>query len=160
VIPGGTAVRVPGYIGVKPGVSKGVGDRHCSVGGPPLKRNVEGYGMMGPGEKLGSPWPLLAIRSFLDMQGVINPGQYGFRAGHSTAMTIQDMVERVRGAGNSKKAFNTVDHGVLLAKLEHYGVRGEVLGLLGSYLRGRFQYVVYNGGESSRWVAKCGVPQG
>jgi hypothetical protein len=84
-----------------------------------------------------------------------NPGQYGFRAGHSTAMAVQDMVERVRGAWNSKrtalgvfidlkKAFNMVDHMILLAKLEHYGVRGKVLGLLGSYLEGRFQYVVYN----------------
>jgi hypothetical protein len=110
------------------------------------------------------------LLEFLDVQGVINPGQYGFRAGHSTAMAVQDMVERVRGAWNSrraalgvfidlKKAFNTVDHGILLAKLEHYGVRGDVLGLLGSYLEGSFQYVVYNGGESGRWVVRCGVPQ-
>jgi hypothetical protein len=103
---------------------------------------------------------------FLDLQGVINPGQYGFRAGHSTAMAVQDMVERVRGAWDSKratlgvfidlkKAFNTVDHGILLAKLEHYGVRGEVLGLLGSYLEGRFQNVVYNG--VSRVGGRLGV---
>ena len=41
-----------------------------------------------------------------------------------------------------KKAFDTVDHGVLLAKLDHYGVRGGTLDLLDSYLRGRAQYVV------------------
>jgi hypothetical protein len=103
------------------------------------------------------------LLEFLDMQGVINPGQYGYRAGHSTAMAVQDMVERVRGAWNSKKAalgvfinlkkaFDTVDHGILLEKLKHYGVRGEVLRLLGSYLEDRFQYVVYNGGESGSWV--------
>jgi hypothetical protein len=58
------------------------------------------------------------------------------------------------------KVFDTVDHGVLLVKLEHYGVKGEVLGLLRSYLEGRFQYVVYNRGESGRLLVRCGVPQG
>jgi hypothetical protein len=54
----------------------------------------------------------------------------------------------------------TVENRILLAKLEHYEVRGEVLGLLGSYLGGRFQYVVYNGGKSGRWEVRCRVPQG
>jgi hypothetical protein len=75
------------------------------------------------------------LQEFLDVQGVINPGQYGFRAGHSTAMAIQDMVERVRGAWNSKKAalgvfidlkkaLDMVDHGIFLAKLEPWSERG------------------------------------
>merc|ERR1711888_288770 len=108
---------------------------------------------------------------FLDAHWVLTPGQYGFRAGHSTAMAVLDMVERVRGAwgrGNAalgvfidlKKAFNTVDHGLLLAKLEHYGVRGPALGLLGSYLGGRSQYVMYGGYESEKGAVECGVPQG
>jgi len=74
-------------------------------------------------------------------------------------MAIQDMVES-EGAQDGKrailrvfidlkKAFYMVDHRVLLEKLEHYGVRGEVLGLLESYLEGRLKYVVYNGGESA-----------
>jgi hypothetical protein len=96
------------------------------------------------------------LLEFLDHQKVITPSQYGFRSGHSTAMAVMDMVERVREAWRKKivvlgvfidhkKAFNTVDHMVLLAKLEHYGVRWEALGLLGIYLRDR--YVVYNGGN-------------
>ena len=48
----------------------------------------------------------------------------------------------------------------MLAKLEHYGVRGGALGLLESYLGGRAQYVVYGGHESGRGMVECGVPQG
>ena len=81
------------------------------------------------------------------------------------------MMEWVRGAwgwGNAalgvfidlKKAFDTVDHQLLLAKMAHYGVRGGFLGLLESYLGGRSQYVVYGGHESGRGSVECGVPQG
>jgi hypothetical protein len=107
------------------------------------------------------------LLEFLDRQGVVIPGQYGFRSGHSTNMAVVDMVkilERVREAWRKKnvalgvfidlkKEFDTVDHSILLAKLEHYGVRGETLGLLGSYLRD-------NGIESRRHGVECGVPQG
>jgi hypothetical protein len=111
------------------------------------------------------------LLEFLNHQGVVIPGQYGFRSGHSKAMAVVEMVERVREAWRKKnvalgvfidlkKAFDTVDHRVLRSKLEHYGVRGEALGLLESYLRDRSQYLVYNGGVSGRCGVECGVPQG
>ena len=53
-----------------------------------------------------------------------------------------------------------MDHGLLLRKLEHYGVRGDALALMGSYLQGRSQYVCYGGFESERGQVRCGVPQG
>ena len=75
---------------------------------------------------------------FLGGHGVLAQGQYVFRAGHSTAMAVLDMVEKVRGAWGRrnaalgvfidlKKAFNMVDHGLLLAKLEHCWLAGELL---------------------------------
>ena len=108
---------------------------------------------------------------FLDKHKVTIAGQYGFRSGHSTAMAVLDMVEKVRGAwgqGNValgilidlKKAFDTVDHEILLAKLEHYGVRGTARKLVESYLKDRTQYAQYDGFESDRGPLSCGVPQG
>ena len=64
------------------------------------------------------------------------------------------------GVFDLKKAFDTVDHEILLQKMEHYGIRGVAQGLMKSYLRDRTQYVCYGGYESERGKVECGVPQG
>ena len=58
------------------------------------------------------------------------------------------------------KAFDTVNHAILLDKLHHYGVRGNALDWFRSYLSNRKQYVSYNGVSASTKLITCGVPQG
>ena len=58
------------------------------------------------------------------------------------------------------KAFDTVNHNILLSKLHHYGIRGIPHEWFKSYLNGRSQYVYINGINSDYLPIKCGVPQG
>ena len=58
------------------------------------------------------------------------------------------------------KAFDTVNHQILLDKLQYYGVRGVADDWFSNYLQNRQQFVQYNGTNSSSHNIKCGVPQG
>ena len=98
-------------------------------------------------------------------------GQYGFRSNHDTTMAVIDMVDKITAAMDSSsysigifidlsKAFDTLNHSILLAKLNHYGIRGLALDWFTSYLNNRYQYVEYHGNKSSHLNITCGVPQG
>ena len=59
-----------------------------------------------------------------------------------------------------RKAFDTVNHEILLNKLEHYGIRGNMLKWFQSYLSYLKQYVSVSGQSSELLAITCGVPQG
>ena len=96
--------------------------------------------------------------------------QFGFRPGHTTQDVLVSMVDEWRKALDEdnlvgsimldlSKAFDSVDHMILLRKLEHYGVRGEELKWFEGYLDGRRQRVLVGGAKSCWSDVKRDVPQ-
>ena len=111
------------------------------------------------------------LYAFLDYNNIIYDLQFGFRQQYSTSHALINITENIRKAlddGNIEcgvfvdlqKALDTVDHQILLAKLNHYGIRGVSNDWFKSYLSNRNQYVSINGYESGLAAINCGVPQG
>ena len=97
--------------------------------------------------------------------------QFGFQKGKSTNMAIILLVDKISEALENgdiaigvfldfSKAFDTVDHEILLKKLDIYGVRGKTKEWFSDYLSNRKQYVTYCGFKSNSKTITCGVPQG
>lgn len=111
------------------------------------------------------------LLNFLDKHKIFSENQYGFRSGRSTSNVISTLIERITGDLENnkknltvfldlKKAFDTVSHDKLLAKLYSYGVRGSALNLVNSYLKGREQQVKLNDKLSKSCTPYYGTPQG
>ena len=111
------------------------------------------------------------IYTFLNKNNDIYNLQFGFRHQYSTSHALINITENIRKAfdnGNIgcgvfvdlEKAFDTVDHQILLAKLNHYGIRGVSNDWFKSYLSNCNQYVSTNGYESSLAALNCCIPQG
>ena len=110
------------------------------------------------------------LTSYIEKHDLLNSSQYGFCKGHSTQHAILDIVNDIQSNMNRhllscgvfidlKKAFNTVDHNVLLDKLNHYGFRGIINSWFSSYLKNRTQTMQVDL-VSDKAVVGCGVPQG
>ena len=108
---------------------------------------------------------------FLEKFSVLYEYQFGFRRKRSTHLALITLIDQLTQAIENgeyvfgvfldfSKAFDTVDHKILLDKLYHYGVRGCAHKWFTSYLTGREQFVTYNGIKSHNQFIKCGVPQG
>ena len=104
---------------------------------------------------------------FFDKHSVLYDNQFGFRKLYSTHMTLITLIHKLSNALDEgikvvgifhDTAFDSIDHDILLLKLEHYAVRGPALDWYKNYLNSRFQYVMYNGTKPYQSRVTCGVP--
>ena len=108
---------------------------------------------------------------FINKHNILTQHQFGFRKKHSTELAITEVYnDLLNNLEDNKftcaifldlaKAFDSVDHKILLRKLEKYGIRGNALELMKSYLQNRNHYVTIGSINSSKLILKYGVPQG
>ena len=111
------------------------------------------------------------VYNFMDVNKIFFESQYGFRKKHSTEHALLEVQNRVCKLLENKKivsgicmdlskAFDTLNHNILLKKLDYYGIRGIALKWFESYLANRQQFVLINKYKSSYENIVCGVPQG
>ena len=111
------------------------------------------------------------LYAYLEEHSIICKYQSGFRSTHSTVTALLEATDTWaynidRGKINAvvfldlKKAFDTVDHKMLLSKLSHYGICGNAYNWSKSYLENRTQLCSINGSLSKNRSLTCGVPQG
>ena len=111
------------------------------------------------------------VFEFLVRYQILFETQYGFRKQRNTTHATLDFVKTIEEAIESNeyaigvfcdlsKAFDTLNHEILLRKLDHYGIRGKANMWFRSYLADRRQYVELNSKKSSTLPLPTGVPQG
>ena len=113
----------------------------------------------------------LQLTKYFQDNGLFYDGQYGFRKNHSTEMATVELLDRIISALDDKhlpisiymdmsKAFDTLNHDIILDKLSYYGVEGTAIQWFDSYLYNRSIYVETDNMKSSVRTLTTGVPQG
>ena len=111
------------------------------------------------------------LTNFFESYDILYEMQYGFRKGRSCEHALLVAQNELLSTLSKKqismlllsdfsKAFDMVDHNILLHKLQHYGIRGNALNWVKSYLSNRMQFVSIDGKNSTTKTLKYGVPQG
>ena len=114
---------------------------------------------------------LIQLTEYLNNNNILHKNQYGFRKHHSTELASLHLVDKIYYKMDSNeipvnvdidlsKAFDSLDHNILLSKLKFYGVTGVSLDLMSSYLSNRRQCTQFNTTVSDFLDIKQGVPQG
>uniref|UniRef100_A0A8C5N3B1 Reverse transcriptase domain-containing protein n=1 Tax=Leptobrachium leishanense TaxID=445787 RepID=A0A8C5N3B1_9ANUR len=111
------------------------------------------------------------LRDYYQYWNYLTTDQSGFRPNHSTTTALLKVCNDIQ-AGMEQgslteaiflyfaKAFDTVDHGILLKKLKDSGIGDGILSWFQSYVSDRLQYVSISGSSSLPLPVTCGVPQG
>jgi exonuclease III len=111
------------------------------------------------------------IVRYFESNEMFYENQYGFRAKHSTELAVVELVDRLSTAMDRgeipisifidlSKAFDCLNHSILLKKLSHYGFNEQALNLMKNYLKDRKQYIESSGYTSIMMDIDTGVPQG
>ena len=111
------------------------------------------------------------LLNFLEKEKILFDNQFGFRTNHSTDHAILSITDKIQRAIDERdyscgifldfsKAFDTVNHAILLKKLKYYGIRGVAGSWFHSYLCNRQQTVTVNNITLAPAAISCGVPQG
>jgi hypothetical protein len=111
------------------------------------------------------------LYSYINEKQILYSKQFGFRASYSTSHALISIIDKIQVAIENRdficgvfidlsKAFDTVDHNILLKKLDFYGIRGLPFEWFTSYLSNRKQFVCVDNVFSDELHISCGVPQG
>ena len=113
----------------------------------------------------------IQMMNFIDKHKILFVYQYGFRKKHSTSLALIDIVDKTKFALDKNdyalgillditKAFDSINHDILITKLENYGFRGHSSVFLRNYLSGRTQSTSLQSCTSDMRTISYGVPQG
>ena len=111
------------------------------------------------------------LYNHLSQNHILYPKQFSFQKSHSTEHAIIELIDQINCSFEKdhfilgffidlSKAFDTVDHHIVVSKLDNYGANGNNLRWFQSYLENRKQYLNFNNKITTSSEITCGVPQG
>ena len=140
-------------------------------GDPSLFENYRPISLLPAISKVLEKIIALQLSSYFETNKLLFDNQYGFRPKHSTEHAALELIDRIINKMDTNeiplnifldlsKAFDTIDHTILLNKLKYYGLKGPTLNLFQSYLTNRRQYTEIEDTTSTILPIQVGVSQG